>query len=202
MAFLEGYLIGLGLVVLIGPVLFTLLESTLQYGFKSGMAVTLGIFVSDVICVLLCAFGAAPFFQNVNNQFYIGLIGAAILVSFGLRFLLKPPLDFGKDIRLKAADFLGFFTKGFIVNFVNPIVFLIWISIIGLASGKYGYNRELGFYMSGALLGILTTDTLKTIFAHQIKRILKPNIFRWIYKVIGILLFGSGLYMLWRVYNL
>ena len=122
MIFLEGYLVGLGLILLIGPVFFTLLQSTLQYDYKSGLAVALGIFVSDVICVLLCSLGVAPLLEQSHNQLIFSCLGAIMLFGFGLTFLLKPVLDFKTTLKLKATDYVSFFAKGFLVNFVNQVI--------------------------------------------------------------------------------
>ncbi len=199
MVFLEGYLVGLGLVVLIGPVFFTLLSATLQHGQKGGLTVALGIFISDILCVLLCSFGWSTFFQDTSNQFYIGIVGAALLLGFGLGYILRPTPSIEQSFPLKASNYAGFFTKGFLVNFVNPFVFLVWLSIIGMASNKYGFNRQLAVFLTAALLGILTTDSLKAIFAHKIKRFLTPTVFRIIHKGIGWALMGFGLLLLYRV---
>ena len=196
MIFLEGYLIGLGLILLIGPVFFTLLQSTLQYDYKSGLAVAFGIFVSDVICVLLCSLGAAPLLEQEHNQLIFSCLGAIILFGFGFKFLLKPSLNFEASLKLKASDYAGFFAKGFLVNFVNPFVFLVWIGIIGMAKTEYPIQQETNIYLIGVLLGILTTDTLKALFAHNIKILLEPKYLQIVYRIIAFCLIGFGFRLL------
>ena len=203
MAFLDGYLWGLAMVVFIGPVFFTLLQGALQYGFKSGFAVALGIFISDVVAVAICYLGAGTaesFFKNTSNQFYIALMGAAILLGMGLKYLIKPSLKTEAQIELKTADYLSFFIKGFLVNFVNPFVFLVWISLIGFKSVKYDFESDLFIFLTAALLGILTTDTLKAAFAHKIKDFLKPTFLLWTYRVIGGLLVIFGMRLLYNAF--
>ena len=75
MPLLEGYLTGLALIVLIGPVLFVLLRATLERGRPHGFAVALGIFVSDVIAVLLCTLGLARFLRDGQVQMWLALGG-------------------------------------------------------------------------------------------------------------------------------
>lgn len=200
MAFLEGYVWGLAMIVFIGPVFFTLLKGALQYGFRSGFAVALGIFVSDVVAVAICYLGAdtaKQFFYQPTNQFYIALAGSAILFGLGIKYLVRPSLNTEADIKLKVTDYFHFFIKGFLVNFVNPFVFVVWITIIGLKGAKYGFGPELIFFLSAALLGILSTDTLKAAFAHKIKDILDPRFLVWAYRVIGVLLIGFGCRLLY-----
>ncbi len=197
MVFLEGFLVGLGMIIFIGPVFFTLLKSTLQFGFGAGISVALGIVVSDVVCIGLCLFGAKSFFEHAENQFWIASVGSVILIGLGLKYLLKPNVHTNPDLQLRSYHYTGFFAKGFLVNFVNPFVFLVWIGLIGLSHGKYGFSAELGVWLGASLLGIFTTDSLKVLFANKVKKLIQPNILLWAYRIIGILLIGFGFRMIY-----
>ncbi len=196
MVFFEGFLIGLAMVVFIGPVFFTLLKSALNYGFWAGMMVALGIFFSDVVCVGLCSFGAIPFFENTENQFYLAIGGSVILFGLGLKYLFKPNVNVDEQVKLHAGHYTAYFTKGFLVNFVNPFVFLVWISVIGLAQGKYGNSDDLWIFLGAALVAILVTDSLKVVFADRIKKFIQPKFLLRAYQVIGVMLIGFGVRLL------
>lgn len=196
MVFFEGFLIGLAMVVFIGPVFFTLLKSALNYGFWAGMMVALGIFFSDVVCVGLCSFGAIPFFENTENQFYLAIGGSVILFGLGLKYLFKPNVNVDEQVKLHAGHYTAYFTKGFLVNFVNPFVFLVWISVIGLAQGKYGNSDDLWIFLGAALVAILVTDSLKVVFADRIKKFIQPKFLLRAYQVIGVVLIGFGVRLL------
>jgi threonine/homoserine/homoserine lactone efflux protein len=197
MAFLEGFLIGLGMIVFIGPVFFTLIKSALSYGFWAGMMVAMGIFISDVLCVGLCAFGAIPFFKNPLNQHWLAIAGSVILFGIGLKYLIKPDVNVDKELKLKAGHYTAYFAKGFLVNFVNPFVFLVWVSVIGLAQLKYGEDADLWVFLGAALLAIILTDTTKVIFAHRIKNLIKPKFLLKAYQVIGVVMLGFGFRLLY-----
>ena len=197
MAFVEGFLIGLGMIIFIGPVFFTLLKSALSYGFWAGMMVAFGIFSSDVVCVGLCSFGAIPFFKNPENQFWLALIGSIILFGIGLKYLIKPDTNVEKELKLKAGHYTAYFAKGFLVNFVNPFVFIVWISIIGLGQTKHGAGQDLWVFLGAALLAILLTDSAKVIFAHRIKKLIQPVFLRKAYQIIGLVMVAFGVRLLW-----
>lgn len=197
MAFLEGFGVGLAMVVFIGPVFFTLLKSALNYGFWAGMMVALGIFISDVVCVGLCSFGAIPFFENSENQFYLAIGGSIILFALGLKYLLKPNVNADDQVKLHAGHYTTYFTKGFLVNFVNPFVFVVWIGVIGLGQGKFGAGTDLWLFLGAALLAIFFTDSLKVVFADRIKRFIQPKFLLRAYQVIGVVLIGFGVNLLW-----
>jgi threonine/homoserine/homoserine lactone efflux protein len=197
MAFLEGFLIGLGMIVFIGPVFFTLIKSALNYGFWAGMMVAMGIFISDVLCVGLCAFGAIPFFKNPLNQHWLAIAGSVILFGIGLKYLIKPDVNVDKELKLKAGHYTAYFAKGFLVNFVNPFVFLVWVSVIGLAQLKYGEGTDIWVFLGAALLAIILTDTTKVVFAHRIKSLIQPKLLLKAYQVIGVVMLGFGFRLLY-----
>ena len=199
MAIFEGYGIGLAMVVFIGPVFFTLLKSALQYGFWSGMTVAFGIFVSDIVCVVLCSFGAIPFFKNPENQFWLAIAGSIILIGLGLKYLFKPSHFTGNEIEIQTHHYSALFTKGFMVNFVNPFVFLVWIGVIGYGRSKFGFTTDLAVFLGASLLAILTTDSLKVVFAHRIKTLIHPKFLLKAYKVIGAVLIVFGIRLIWFV---
>lgn len=201
MAFVEGFAIGFGMIIFIGPVFFTLINTTLNRGFWPGMLVVLGIFLSDVIAVGLCALGAIPLFENPTNQFYLAIVGSLILFSLGLRYLFFPNTNVNADVGLKAADYLTYFSKGFLVNFVNPFVFVVWTSVIGMARIKYGTGTELWVYLSAAIFALLVTDSSKVVFADKLKKLVQPRLLKKFYKLVGVVLLGFGLRLVWYAWT-
>jgi threonine/homoserine/homoserine lactone efflux protein len=194
--FLDGFLVGLALIILIGPVFFTLLKTSLHYGVFAGSLVAFGIFISDVIAVFLCVFGASSFLKSDDSKFYLSLVGGVLLIVLGVRYYLKKKSGAENNTQLKASHYAVFFAKGFLVNFVNPFVFAVWIGIIAVAGNKHGFGSDLGIYLSGTLLAILSTDMTKVLLASKIKNILKPEILLKLYKIIGVCLVLLGLRLL------
>lgn len=198
MPFLDGLWLGLGFVIFIGPVFFTLLHIALNHGFWAGFSTALGIVVSDAVALLICSFGAIPFFKNTDNQLILSFIGAAILIGLGLKFILRPQIQTETDVKtLKAGHYLNFFTKGFLVNFVNPFVFIVWIGVIGFAESKYSETSDIITLLCATLLGIIATDTLKALFAHKISHLIKPQFLKKVYRGIGIVLLAFAGRLVW-----
>lgn len=198
MAFLHGLGFGLLMMFFIGPVFFYLLQTSLQFGTKSGIVAAIGIVFSDFCAVVLCYFWASKLFEegSTQNEFWLALIGGVIVLFFGLGYIFKPKIPNNRPIEIKKADYVTFFTKAFLINFVNPFVFLVWISMIGVARNTYGETNLVIAFLSAALLGIVTTDTLKVIGAKYLKRIIEPHVLIKVYKIIGIILilFSSRLF--------
>jgi threonine/homoserine/homoserine lactone efflux protein len=192
-AFLHGLGFGLLMMFFIGPVFFYLLQVSLQHGTRSGMAAAIGIFISDITAVVLCYFWAIKLFENPASKFWLSLVGGIILVFFGLGYIFKPKLPAANQATFKKADYAGFFTKAFLINFVNPFVFAVWTGMIGLAKSTYPSNNQVIVFMSAALLGIITTDSLKVFGSKYLKRVIEPHFLRKLYKGIGVLLIGFSI---------
>lgn len=203
MALLKGYLLGLGFVIFLGPVFFYLLKCTLEGGFKSGISVALGIVFADFTCVVICLLGAIAFFENTKNQFWIGIVGGLILLFLGLKFIFKPKIlpQTEEKIKLSKANYFSLFTQGFLINFINPFVFIVWISIIGIAKVEYGTTNELFVFIGAVLLGIFSTDLLKVMLAHRIKKFLSPGHLIKVYRVFGAILIIFGIWAIVYSFN-
>jgi len=199
MAFIEGFIVGLGMIIFLGPVFFQLLQASLEYGIKAGMAVVFGIFFSDVLVVLLCHYGLKDFFSREENQFWMALVGIFVLLFLGIKYLFQKKSDYDGSIHISVANFSGFFIKGFAVNFVNPFVFVVWISTMTYARSKYVAADDISLFFTAALLGILLTDSLKVILAGKLRPLLQGDLLLKIFKVIGLILIGFAVRLIFFV---
>lgn len=198
MAFFEGLFWGLGLMFLVGPVFFTLLQATLHFGFKAGWAVAFGIVVSDIVCVILCRIGVEVFLKDSKNVLYLGAITFCLLLGMGLYYAFAKNIVKTTDVTLSATDYLGYFIKGFLVNFVNPFVFFVWTGICSYA--VHHFEGSLSYwYLAGVLIAIFGTDTLKAAFANKLKSLLDVHKLGYIYKGVGILLIIFAFVVLYRL---
>ena len=189
MIFLEGYLIGLAMIVFIGPVFFTLLQSALRFGKLSGTMVAFGIIVSDIVCILIYFFGLnsielPAYFNNI-----VAAIGALVLIALGLKYLLQKPPN-SEVVFASKLNLVSSFTNGFLVNFVNPFVFVVWAGIVLFAKESYSTPTEVQVHLIGVLAGIITTDLLKVLLADKIKPFLKPKILEKTTRFFGIVMIG------------
>jgi hypothetical protein len=98
-AFAEGLSIGLLLSAMIGPVFFTLIQNSLENGFRYAAVLALGILVSDLIYVILTYLSVSIFASNPHFEVVLGFVGGLVLVGFGVSTLLKKasqPTKFGR----------------------------------------------------------------------------------------------------------
>ncbi|MEZ4685126.1 MAG: LysE family transporter [Bacteroidia bacterium] len=197
MVFFEGIIAGLPLALLIGPVLFTLLQASLRHGWQGGMAAAVGISISDVVAVALLMGLAHNWLLREDVQWWLGIVAACLLAGLGLRYLLKPPQSM-EMAKLTRKGLLAWAIQGFLVNFVNPFVFAVWLSYIAFAGNAYGEGGVLPF-LAGAITSVFITDALKAIFSDKLLRLLKPAWLRRFYLGIGIMLIAAAVVVLVKI---
>lgn len=200
MSFIQGFLLGLTTVIFFGPVFFTILNGTLQYGTRAGIIVSVGIVISDLVCVLLCSL-AAPIVTSPQANFWLALIGGLVLLGMGIKYLIKPIKYSGDQLNLNSKQSLQFFIKGFIVNFSSPFTFAYWLGAVAYSNNNYTSITDVVLFVTSALLGIFFIDVLKVILAKYLKKIVQPKTLKVISILCGIVLIGFAVRMGWYIYN-
>jgi len=189
------------MIVFIGPVFFTLLQSALRFGKLSGTMVALGIIASDIICVLIYYFGLNSIELPASSNNIIAITGAIILIAMGIKYLLQKPPN-SEVVFASKLNSISSFTKGFLVNFVNPFVFVVWAGIFVFAKESYSTQTEVQIHLTAVLTGILTTDLMKVLLADKIKPFLKPRILEKTTKFFGVVMIGFAIRLILYLFTL
>lgn len=201
---LEAMILGIGLGLLLaiqpGPSFFALLETSSKSGFRSGAALAVGIFLGDVFLVVLAYLGIAQLFNNPENKTYIGLVGGAILVVFGLFSIInKNKVRENNVVDIKEVNLSLYITKGFFLNLLNPAVFLLWIFYIGLVSSNEEFTKmHTALFFVATLVTVLSTDLLKAFYADKISQRLSKHILQHVNLLLGIILFITGIVFIYK----
>jgi threonine/homoserine/homoserine lactone efflux protein len=199
-AILEGIGMGLLLSLMVGPVFFMLITSSMDQGFRYAAVLALGILVSDLIYVLITYFGVSFLTQSPMIERALGYVGGSILIGFGISFWSKKVLDrpnSGGLISVKAKKRTAF-AKGFGVNGINPFVMLFWISIASLISSRqeWGSADRLNYYF-GLLLTVFGVDLAKAFVAGKLAHLMTPRLRGLLNKGVGTLICYFGVKMIW-----
>jgi threonine/homoserine/homoserine lactone efflux protein len=199
-AIYKGLALGMALCLGIGPSFFALIQTSLNNGVRSGIALALGIFISDLTCVVFAYLGVSQFFMNPVHKTMIGLVGGIILVLFGIYvFLQKKPKAHFEDanMNVKAPNVGLTIMKGFFLNILNPVVILLWVTWLGVVSSTKSFTQAHIFIFFGTtLLTVVSTDILKVLTADRIKKFINPHVLLWINRLVGTILFTIGAWKL------
>ncbi len=200
-AILSGLALGFALALSLGPSFFALIQTSTKRGFRPALGLAFGIFLSDILCVILAYFGVAQFFDNPQNKLYIGLIGGTVLVTFGFFSVFQRKAVEKADVEVKAVSVPWYITKGFFLNLLNPVVIGLWMAcVVTVSSNKeYTFIHILLFFIV-SLSTVFFTDVLKAYSANKISNYLSEKVLRIVSIIAGIILMISGLIMIYRVF--
>ena len=199
-ALAEGFLVGFALAFLIGPVFFLLIDISINKGLKEAVAFAAGVMLSDAMCAAIAQIGLARFANSVEFKQAFGLIGGIILIIVGVtNFFKKPSMRSVADENEKISrEPLKLAVKGFALNTFNPFALIFWLGVsTSIAPKNFTSTEVFGFYAM-ALLTVLLTDTLKSIIAEKLQRVITESILIWMNRISGIALLVFGIDVIYR----
>ena len=207
---ISGFILGLTLAVLIGPSFFSLLQTSVHRGFRIGMYVAFGIFLSDLTLVSLSFLGVSQLISDDKYRVPFGIAGGLILIGYGAITFRKKIVydeeieenkDEAKDAKIKnkihAPKPILYIVKGYFLNLINPFLLIFWVGVMSFVTAEY--NRkflDILLFFGVALVTVFLTDLLKCFVANQIKRFLKPKLLTKVNHGLGISLFIFGLWLI------
>lgn len=200
---IKGFFLGLVLSVMVGPVFFVLIETSITKGARKALMLDAGVLASDLFYIFI----AYKFFEEVAeltgaNDEYFKAIGGCLFIAFGILSLFKgnqyskSSQEKGQKVKVQARAWVKLFFKGFLLNAINPGVLFYWFTIISVGADKSAAvtsDYGLFFYISTILITFFSIDVLKIFGAKQLKNILTPSWMRFINKFTGIILIIFGI---------
>ena len=199
---LQGILMGLTLAIMVGPIIFALVETSLNRGIVGGLIVGSGIWISDILFIVLVFTGFA-YVENViklpDFEFYGSVVGGVILLAIGIGMVLSNQIDRQQSpqtFRDKAKDHASLWLKGFLVNTVNPFTLFFWVGVVSNGLGYEEFTFEtVGSFFIGLMVTIIITDALKVFLAARVRKLLTEKAILNMRKISGLalILFGIGL---------
>lgn len=201
----SGILLGLTMAIMLGPALFSLLQTSIHRGFRAGLFMSLGIFMSDCLLVSLSYLGVSSVLTEPDNTTAFGIIGGIVMILFGLfTFRKKTPMrndpEVDAPVTIDRPKPLKYMAKGFALNILNPFLLIFWMGWMAYVGNTYGpQSGELAIFFGGTLATVLCTDLLKCFIAGKIKHYLNQRVITSVNYILGATLIVLGIYMIFRV---
>ena len=196
----NGVKFGIVLAFLVGPVFFTIIQTSVERGFIKGVMVALGVSLSDTLYVAICYLGLFQFLNEPAFRVKMAYAGGAILILFGLyHMLVKSRKSSGATVRsAHEKNFMKYIGKGFVINGITPMVLIFWIGTLSVATIDMGYSRgyELLIFFASLLGTVLTTDILKAYLADKLRVLVTHRFLMIINILVGICLLIFGIKLL------
>ena len=199
-ALVKGLALGFILTLSVGPVIFTIIKLSLNYGKEGGFSFVAGVWISDIVLVVVSNVFSELVTQVLEYKRTIGYIGSAILVFMGLYsvFLKKAALktDDGKEISLDAGHYARLALSGFLINTFNPSVIFFWLINATAFAVSHTLKQRIIIF-STCLLFNIAADVAKIFAAGKVRDRLTLRNMSIINKLSGIILVAFGLALLY-----
>jgi len=187
---INGFLFGLLLCALIGPVFFALIQNSIEKGFWSGFFMAIGIALSDSFYIVVTYLGISQLVDNPKFNMWLGGIGGVIMLGFGIVYLLKPVPKKGlRQRHQQGTKWFQQIVKGFLLNGINPFVLFFWLGIISKVTLDFQYNTNQSISFFVVLIAtVFLSDIGKSHFATKLSQIVTPRFMKIMNRVVGIAL--------------
>ena len=206
-AFLKGLAISLLLIFSVGPVIFTIIKQSINHGRKGGFSFIIGVWISDVIWVILSNGFSEAIKTLLDFKIPIGIAGCAFLIGMGIYFAfikkIKPrkqreAVEIVGDVYTptgKRTNYFAIMSSGFIINTLNPAVISFWVIMAASLASVYSlYDRIIIF---STCLGVnMLADIGKVLGAGHIGKRLSDRVILLINRISGVLYLIFGLAIL------
>ena len=199
---LSGIPWGIFLSLMIGPVFFVLLETSIIKGFRAALVFDLGVVLGDIVFIGIAYLGSYRLIQSLKDQPALFIFGGVLMLSYGIiSFIqLKKEQKINTDTidkEIIKKNYFSLFVKGFLLNIINIGVLGFWLAIIISVGPKLEMqtSRMMTFFIS-VVVSYLLIDCIKILLAKQLKTKLTPINILKIKKVISIVMMVFGMVLI------
>jgi threonine/homoserine/homoserine lactone efflux protein len=202
-AVLKGLALGFVLALSVGPIIFTIIKQSLNNGHKGGFSFVAGVWVSDILLVVLSNTLTELVATLLEHTKSIAFGGSSFLIAMGVYFVFFKKVVLGTDaegnsVRFRKRDAARVFASGFIINTLNPGVILFWLGNATVLSLNHTLQERIVIF-SVCLLINMGADVGKVMMADKLRSKLTLRTLSIINKISGIILIGFGIALLWGV---
>ncbi len=189
-AILIGILLSL---ILIGPVFFMLLETSVSRGWRAAIVLDLGVISADVFCILIAYFGSKDLALAIQNNPSIYIFGGFFILIYGMIMFISKPNFKMRNLNLVNQNYFKTFMNGFLLNILNIGVIVFWFFIVSTIVIQYPREEDTLLYMGIVLATFFIIDLGKIFLAQKVKDSFTVRRIFWFKKTIGFILMIFGI---------
>jgi threonine/homoserine/homoserine lactone efflux protein len=200
----KGLALGIVLALSVGPIIFTIIKQSLTAGHKGGFSFVAGVWLSDLILVILSNVFTEWVTRLLQYKKLIGYGGSSFLIALGIYFF------FFKKVHLKSTtgsmhledftvhEMIRTFASGFIINTLNPGVLAFWLGNATVLALTHTLKQRIIIF-STCLVINMGADVGKVMMAGKLRSRLTVHNLNIINKISGGILIAFGIALLYGV---
>jgi len=186
--------LGLTLSVLVGPVFFILIQTSITKGARAALILDAGVVLADVFYIAIAFYSSKQLLQDLEDTPSLFLIGGAVIFVFGLSSAIKKDHIDYEGVTINKTDFMGLILKGFFLNVINIGVLIFWLGAMVIAGHKLHFEPvATTVYFGTVILTYLIIDLIKITLAKEFKKKLTDELLHKVKRAIGLILMFFGI---------
>jgi threonine/homoserine/homoserine lactone efflux protein len=201
-ALVKGFAISLLLIFSVGPAAFTIIKQSINNGRAGGFSFVAGVWLSDLLWVILSNAFSELVIQLLHFKREIGLTGSAFLIALGIYYLFFKKIHLKEEenkIVITTSKHARLTLAGFLINTINPAVMLFWLTTATAIAATHTVKQRIVIF-STCLLFNSSVDILKVVLAGKIRRNMNERNITLINKISGTILLVFGVALLIGVF--
>lgn len=196
---LKGIVTGLILSIMVGPVFFVLLETSIRKGVKAAIALDIGVLLSDVIYIVIAFlfYKQVEDLKNGDDNSLLRLIGGGLFIIYGIMNFFKKVN--AKEVKTNFSDstttsgYVLLILKGFVLNLMNPLVVFYWFSVMTMGANDKGSSESsIILFLTYILVTFFSIDLLKILGAKKLRPLVTQKVLMGLNRLVGIVFFVFG----------
>ncbi|MBL4862401.1 MAG: LysE family transporter [Crocinitomicaceae bacterium] len=202
---LKGIVTGFILSIMIGPVFFVLLETSIRKGIRAAVAFDLGVLLNDILYILI----ALVFYNQVadlsegDDNSIVRLVGGLLFVIYGVYNFFKKVKHVHVDQQVRTSEstkeYILLGIKGFVLNLANPMVVFYWFSVMTLGAkdaAEGGSKYSMLLFIVSILITFFAIDLLKILGAKKLRPMMTKSLLIGLNRLIGIVFAVFGIVLI------
>jgi threonine/homoserine/homoserine lactone efflux protein len=156
---LEGFVFGMLLQFVIGPVCLYILNSAINRGFMPAFISVAGVTMADAVYILLALLGISGLPKTERTQLSFKIIGGIVIMLFGINIILS---SFGLSFMPKISwqgrlnNDISWFSSAFLLTISNPLTIVFWSGVFAIRISEDKQAKSTIFMFGlGAVLSTL-----------------------------------------------
>lgn len=196
-AIFIGLLLGWAAAIPIGPINLEVIRRNLRFGSRFGVNFGLGACSADMTYFILLLTGALMILQHKLVLRIVGIIGALILLWFGIAALRLKPVSVVADDEVTKKDPKAshHYLQAYVMTLLNPMTIVFWASVSTQIAALAYHGAASAIYVGvGVLLGTVSWILALNTVLHVIRHRISAKVMHYFNIFGGVILIGFAIF--------
>lgn len=198
-AILIGILLSL---ILIGPVFFMLLQTSITRGWKHAIVLDLGVMTADLMCIFFAYYGSKDLAEAIKNNPSVYVFGGFFILIYGLLMYMSKPNLKMRNLSVGNKNYFKTFMNGFFLNILNIGVIVFWFFVVGTIVIQYPKPGDTLLFIGIVLGTFFSLDLIKILLAQKVKKTFTIRRVFYFKKLIGFILVIFGIIVIMKGFGI